>query len=111
MLAQYKYPEVVVTANKAYIEDMTHTINENSQLLDGDAVSGRIVIARTKKTERIVGDRFASWVAICVDHDAFHPFVVWTVVARPDGWHAEQGDYFKTVDEAIVGYHKRGGGE
>lgn len=73
-------------------------------------IANRTVIAKTLIHERIVGDRFATWVAICVDHNAIHPFVVWTVVARPEGWHAEQGNYYKNVDDAIIGYYERGGG-
>jgi hypothetical protein len=87
------------------------TYSPDSKLEIDTVVSERTVIARTLIYERVVGDRFASWVALCVDHNAYHPFAVWTVIARPEGWHAENGDYYKTVDEALVGYYKRGGGE
>jgi hypothetical protein len=95
-------------ANK--VEKMeTNTLNEYNELRIGDTVAERTVIAYTKRNERIVGDVYASWVAVCVDETAFHPYVVWTVVARPEGWYAEQGDYCKTLDEALGAYKKRGG--
>ncbi len=87
----------------------TNTLNEYNELRIGDTVAERTVIAYTKRNERIVGDVYASWVAVCVDETAFHPYVVWTVVARPEGWYAEQGDYCKTLDEALGAYKKRGG--
>ncbi len=90
----------------------TNTLNEYNELRIGDKVGSggeRMVIALTKRNERIVGELYATWIAICVDETAFHPYAVWTVVARPEGWHAEQGDYCKTLDEALVAYKERGG--
>jgi hypothetical protein len=90
----------------------TNTLNEYNELRIGDKVgepTARTVIAYTKRGERIVGETYASWITICAEEEAFHPYVVWTVVARPEGWYAEQGDYCKTLDEALEAYKKRGG--
>jgi hypothetical protein len=88
-----------------------NTLNEYNELRIGDKVgtTGRMVIAYTKRGERIVGDSYATWVAICVDDTEYHPYVVWTVIARPEGWCAEGGDYCFTLDDALVAYKARGG--
>ena len=41
------------------------TLNENKELAIGDTVAYRTVIAETKLHERVVGDCYATWVAIC----------------------------------------------
>jgi hypothetical protein len=87
----------------------TDTKHEDKQLAIGDTVSYRTVIAETKRYERVVGDRYASWVAICYNANEYHKYAVWTVVARPEGWHAEQGDYCHTFTEAVKKYMERGG--
>jgi hypothetical protein len=93
------------------METDTNTLNEYNELRIGDIVgdSGRMVIAYTKRHDRVVGDCYATWVAICVDETAFHPYAVWTVVARPNGWLAESGDYCSTLEKALVAYKERGG--
>ena len=85
--------------------------NLDSQLEPGILVgdTNRIVKMCTKKHERVPGDCFASRVAICYREDALHPYAVWTVVARPEGWHAEQGDYCSDLMEAEKHYVRRGG--
>lgn len=90
----------------------TNTLNEYSELRIGDKVGStqRMVIAHTKRGDRVVGDCYATWVAICVEETAHHPYVVWTIVARPEGFYAETGDYCSTLEEALVAYKKRGGG-
>jgi hypothetical protein len=89
----------------------TNTLNEYSELRIGDKVGStqRMVIAYTKRGDRVVGDCYATWVAICVEETAFHPYAIWNVVARPEGWYAESGDYCSTLDEALRLYKKRGG--
>ena len=72
-------------------------------------VADRQVVGLTRLHDRVEGDCFASWITICHNGSEFHPFVVWTVVARPEGWHAEQGDYCKTLGEAHDAYKRRGG--
>lgn len=90
----------------------TNTLNEYNELRIGDMVgsgASRMVIVMTKRSERVVGDVYASWVAICHAEGEFHPYAIWNVIARPEGWHAEQGDYCKTLDEALAVYKTRGG--
>ena len=43
-----------------------------------------------KQSERVVGDCFASWTV---------PWVVWRLIARPDGWVLESGTYCMTEEE------------
>ena len=85
------------------------TLNENKELAIGDTVAYRTVIAETKLHERVVGDCYATWVAICHNANEYHKYAVWTVVARPEGWHAEQGNYCHTFTEAVKKYVERGG--
>ncbi len=69
-----------------------------------------VVLLCKKKHDRVVGDCFATWLAVCFDvNNQFHPYVVWNVVARPEGFHAQTGDYRKTLTEAIEAYEARGG--
>jgi hypothetical protein len=90
----------------------TNTLNEYNELHIGDKVGSggeRMVIAHTKLHNRIVGDCYATWIAICVDETGLHPYAIWNVIARPDGWLAESGDYCSTLEEALVAYKERGG--
>lgn len=69
-----------------------------------------VVLLCKKKFDRVVGDCFASWLAICFDgSNPIHPYVVWNVIARPEGFHAEHGDYRKTLTDAVDAYEARGG--
>ncbi|MEY4332669.1 MAG: hypothetical protein RLZZ196_1407 [Bacteroidota bacterium] len=90
---------------------MTNELNLDNELRIGDVVGDtkRMVIASTKKTDRVPGDSYATWVAICCKEGEYHPYVVWTVIARPEGFAAETGDYCSTLDEAVTIYKKRGG--
>ena len=71
--------------------------------------NGRTVLECTRRSERVEGNSYASWVAVCHKDGEYHPYAVWTVVALPKGWHSEQGDYSFTLEEALVDYHQRGG--
>jgi len=94
---------------------MIDTSNEDKELRIGDIVghTNRTVIALTKMRERVENDSYASWIAICTvpfKLDAeLHPYVVWTVIARPEGWSCENGNYCLNIDEAVTIYKKRGG--
>ena len=90
---------------------MTNELNLNNQLQLGDIVgdSNRMVIACTKLAEREPGESFAYWVAICVKDGEYHPYVVWNIVARPEGFYASNGDYCFTIQEAVKAYNQRGG--
>jgi hypothetical protein len=69
-----------------------------------------VVVMCEKKFDRVVGDCYATWLAICNDlANPLHPYVVWTVVARPEGFVAGNGDYRKTLTEAVEAYEARGG--
>jgi hypothetical protein len=90
---------------------MNNNLNTFNELHLGDIVgsTSRMVIACTKKTERVPGDCFATWVAICVKEEELHPYVVWDIIARPEGFHAENGNYAQTLQHAVDYYKKRGG--
>lgn len=90
---------------------MTNTLSEYDELRIGDSIAdtGRTVVAETKLGERIVGDSYAHWITICFKEGEYHPFAVWTVIARPEGFFAEQGDYCFTFFDAVEAYSKRGG--
>lgn len=90
----------------------SNTLNEYNELRIGDVVgsgTSRTVIACTKRAERVVGENYAYWVAICHAEGEYHPYVVWTVIARKEGWLAEGGDYCFTLDDALTAYKRRGG--
>lgn len=91
---------------------MSNTLNEYDELRIGDMVGHpikRMVIAYTKRNDRVVGDVYASWITICINKEELHPYVVWTVIARPEGFVSESGDYCSTLEDALKAYKKRGG--
>lgn len=90
---------------------MTNNINEYNELMLGDLVGDtkRMVIACTKIANRVPGDSYAYWVAICAKDGEYHPYVVWDVIARPEGWYAQNGNYAFTLSQALNYYHERGG--
>jgi hypothetical protein len=90
---------------------MTNELNLLNELHIGDTVgsTNRIVIAATKKADRIPGDSYAYWITICHRENELHPYVVWSVVARPNGFEASNGDYCTTLEKAVTIYKKRGG--
>lgn len=81
----------------------------NQELKIGDIVGDtqRIVVDCKKIRDRVPGDSYASWVAICAKHDEFHQYVVWYVYATRKGFHAEMGDYYHTLSDAIYTFNKR----
>lgn len=90
---------------------MINELNLDNELRIGDIVgsTNRTVIVSTKKRHRIPGDSYAVWVAICHKDGELHPYVVWDVIARPEGFVAEHGDYCSNIEEAINSYTRRGG--
>ncbi len=73
-----------------------------------------------KVLERVKGDTYATWTVLCerdeydkqtglddTDELVVHPFIVWTLVARPEGWSFATGDYYKTQEEALKSYKER----
>jgi hypothetical protein len=72
--------------------------------------NGAVVIACTKKADRVVDETFASWITICMkDANDRDPYAVWTVIARPNGFIAETGDYSQNIIDAVSDYTRRGG--
>jgi hypothetical protein len=90
---------------------MTNELNLLNELMIGDTVgdTNRLVIACTKKAERIPNDSYAHWITICFKAQEYHPYVVWNVIARPEGFSSAHGDYYFTLEEALIQYKKRGG--
>ncbi len=90
---------------------MINELNLDNELRTGDIVgsTNRTVVVSTKKQQRIPGDSYAIWVAICHKDGELHPYVVWNVIARPEGFVAEHGDYCSTIEEAMNSYIRRGG--
>lgn len=88
--------------------DLSEMMLEN-QLHIGDIVGDtkRIVIACQKIRDRVPGDSYAAWVAICAKDGEYHPYVVWYVYATRNGFHAELGDYCFTLKEALEAYNGR----
>ena len=66
-----------------------------------------------KIRERVKGDTYATWTVLCErdeydkDQLVVHPFIVWTLTARPEGWSFASGDYCETYEEALKNYKKR----
>jgi hypothetical protein len=90
---------------------METLINEDSELMTGHFVGDtkRMVILCHKILDRVPGDTYAAWVAICANSTQHHPYVVWNVFATPKGFSAESGIYCSTIKEAIKAYESRGG--
>lgn len=82
-------------------------------LTKGMEVAGHTVLRCKQLRERIVGDTYASWIALLETNDStsYHRYVTWVVIARPDGWLAESGHYFTDDDfeRAVGDYDMRGG--
>jgi hypothetical protein len=72
--------------------------------------NGAVVIACTKKTNRVVGDTLASWITICMkDANDRDPYAVWAVVAGEKDFSASTGDYSNNIIDAVDDYTRRGG--
>ena len=86
-------------------------LNVYNELKIADLVGDtkRTVIACTKLADYDPGDSYARWITICHKHDEYHQFVVWDVIARPEGFYAGSGDYVFNLQDAVDRYQKRGG--
>jgi len=80
-----------------------------TQLHVGDIVgdTGRMVLAYSKKYDRIPGDTYDTWVAICYQSGVLHPYVVWNIISTPRGLIAETGNYCLNIEQAITAYNRR----
>jgi len=85
--------------------------DEDQDLRIGTVVgpTQRIVILSHKIYDRVPGDCYATWIVIAHKPSELHPYVVWNVTARPDGFHPESGTYCSTIKEALKAYELRGG--
>ena len=88
-----------------------NVLNEYNELRIGDIVGDteRVVVASTQISERILDDSYAVFLAICAKDSAHHKYVVWDVIARPEGFSSANGTYYHTLEEALKYYQKRGG--
>lgn len=51
---------------------------------------------------------YASWVVLCeLPRNTYTPYVVWTLIDRPEGWYCERGDYYRTETEALSRFVER----
>lgn len=112
------HPEYEQENNVDMIQDLLNkhwTLNPpvadmaDAQLKRGDIVghSGGVVLEFSLNRAR-GDDSYSVWTALCLlpDND-YTPFVVWNVIARPEGFTAESGDYTRTLFEAITAFTKR----
>lgn len=87
--------------------------NEYMVLETGMEIANHKVLRCKRLSERVVGETYASWVALCeAQENEYHKWVTWTVIAREDGFIAESGHYFMEIDgieKAVGSYEKRGG--
>lgn len=86
-------------------------ITEVKQLRTGDIVgdTNRTVLFCHKTADAQPGSSYETWIAICHKPNQYHPYVVWNVAIRPEGFYASNGDYCSTIEEAIQKYEERGG--
>jgi len=84
--------------------------NTYNVLKRGDIIgtTGGVVIECERRGERVVGETYASWKALCfLPDNNYTPFVVWTVIARPEGFSAGNGEYERTLEDALPTYQNR----
>lgn len=71
--------------------------------------NGAALIAFTGKGAASNGS-YAYGVGLFVRSDSYQPYVVWTVILKPDGsWVTESGAYRSTIGEGVEAYERRGG--
>ena len=71
--------------------------------------NGRTLMAFTQITEQEEGGTPARWVAICFTRLSHHPYVVWDIISKPEGWQCANGDYAMGLRQAQEIYYNRGG--
>ena len=91
-------------------ESMTTKQPETALTAGMTLTNGATVVVCTKMRDAVPNDSYAVWLAVCVrDGENFHDYAIWNVVARPEGFVAERGDYRHTLIEAIGCYEDRRG--
>lgn len=82
-------------------------------LTAGMTVAGHKVLRCKRLSERVIGDCYATWIALCeAQGNEYHKWTTWIVIARDSGFLAESGHYFMEIDgieKAVGSYEKRGG--
>lgn len=97
-----------IEAIQAHNEAVTPEFRNICRDLTIDTPAGEILIKDfARMGERIVGDSYASWTVIAERSATPHPYVVWTLVARPNGWHLEGGTYCAELSEAELVFSQR----
>lgn len=75
---------------------------------EGLVINGATIVRFKKMRERIKGDTYATWVVLAErGPEEFDPYVVWNLIARPEGWSYDQGDYYKMLASAERKYEQR----
>ena len=91
------------------MHNLTYQYNPND-LRVGEIIGDTHRMVFLSSLLRPEGDgTYPVWIAICNDPEQYHPYVVWNVVGRPEGWYASSGDYFHDIKDAMECYIKRGG--
>lgn len=66
------------------------------------------ILDLVKRSERVVGDCYASWLVLVERNSSNRdPWVVWTLIARPDGWMLESGTYCMTEEQGRKAFAAR----
>ena len=76
-------------------------------VIDVKGVGKVRIVDFVRKGERIIGDVYASWKVLVERDDSREPFVVWTLVAREDGFMVQSGSYCTTLEQARKAYESR----
>lgn len=100
------------TTNTAPAHMINETTGHPSPVIGSDGWSSgtsATIIAFTGKAAASSGS-YAYGVGLFVRADAYDPYVVWSVIATPEGrWVCEAGTYVQTLAAAIEAYERRGG--
>jgi len=54
-------------------------------------------------------DSYDVYIVVAHSSEQYHPYVVWYVSDRPEGYHAEGGEYFHDAKDAIINWQGKGG--
>lgn len=77
--------------------------------IDTKGVGPIRIVDFVRNNEHIIGDVFASWTILAERTAPHHPYVVWILVARPNGWLLESGTYCDGLSDAELAFARRTG--
>jgi hypothetical protein len=86
----------------------------NFVLEAGDYINNGAIVLECRQTGHKRNGLYASWIAVCMwervypNHKSVE-YVVWDVIARPEGFVAERGDYYSSIIPAVDCFVGRGG--